>query len=157
VEFRVESIIGQGIRLQLLDECDRWSFKSFNGACETRPSFVVSTDELAGRIFRPDVDIVKGESRVPPKLSRSHRDEDVIKGGAKVVNYVAQDQGQSRVRLLSNFEDVAPVAIIATSIGLTDWPIRVFCFVTPHAFVKVEEVMFRPLDLEPPGFFHATP
>ena len=157
MEFRVESVVGAPIRLQLLDQGNRWILQAHNGSLETRPSIVVSTDELAGRIFCPNVNIVERETRVPAKPAGPHRDENVVEGCPEIVNDVTQNQGQARVGLLGNFEYVLPAAYIATSIWLMNCSIRLLCFVTPYASVEVLEVMLRPLNLEPPGVSHATP
>lgn len=138
------------VRLQLLEECDRPARHPLDGPFEFLPDFVRQDDVSALRVSRPRVVLKDREEARRALRGTDERSREVIEPGADVVDDVADDDGEGGVGAVEVEDAFADVRIAAT-LKFPGEPIRIAIAVAGNRCVEFYEVLFRPIELEPPG------
>lgn len=120
---------------------------------ETRPDFLALGHESAIGSSFPRVLVADGERSRSVARDGHH---EVVKDRSRVVDHITSEDGDALLWLLGDPKLVEP------DIRLLLWwrsPYRlvwVSTRVAPYLVCEVTEALFRPIELEPPGFRHAA-
>lgn len=142
---------GELVRLQVLDDCDRFVVHPTRLLRETFPTFLVENEGTFG-IHAPRIIGLNRETGVRPSfLAGNARPEDVINGTSQVVHEITEQEGGIDAGLFGYVDDVVPSLFLSASLDPSLNIVRVAICVAPGFLVDVREVILRPLELESPG------
>ena len=149
----VTTVVG----LHSFDECYDLAGHPGDGRVESVPRIIVIDHEAAIWPPVPDWSGLDGEGSLTSVLLVGHGDSDVVEGGAHVMHSVPDQEGEFRLRLLSEPNDVHPQVALTFGLLSSLGAVRAHMGVTGDLTVELLEVLLRPIELEPPRFSHSLP